>query len=535
MMPALDDARILVVDDEPSNVLLMERLLQDAGYRNVSTTTDSRRALDLFREFGPDLILLDLMMPHLDGLAVLGQLRPEIPEDVFLPVLVLTADATLEAKRKALAAGVQDFLTKPFEQFEVLLRIRNLLHTRALHLALEAQNRSLEETVRQRTARLVQSEKVATMGSLLAGVAHELNNPLAILSGQAQLLFVQGGDPAVTRRSLKISEAADRCVRIVQNFLALARQRPPERTHTTLKQVVLGALELLNYELRSDSVETSVQMADDLPVLWADPHQLHQVLVNLIANAHQAMRRHDGPRRISVAGRHDRAAGRVVLELADTGPGIPPDIQAKVFEPFFTTKALGEGTGLGLSLCSGIVEEHGGTLTLAHSSATGTAFVIELPVVAPPVVTPSAASAQTPVVVTPHRVLVVEDETELAEIVAEAVERDGHTTGIASNGAMALEMLGRERYDLIISDTKMPVLDGERFYEELERRYPRLRERILFLTGDVLSREKRQFLERTGAPYLAKPCDLDEVRRIVQRILAQSAGAPGAGVSRRPA
>jgi signal transduction histidine kinase len=534
MTPALDDARILVVDDEPSNVLLMERLLQDAGYRNLSTTTDSRRALDLFRSFGPDLVLLDLMMPHLDGLAVLGQLQHEIPEDVFLPVLVLTADATLEAKRKALAAGAQDFLTKPFEQFEVLLRIRNLLRTRALHLALEAQNRSLEETVTQRTARLVQSEKVATMGSLLAGVAHELNNPLAVLSGQAQLLSVQSGDPLVTRRALKISDAADRCVRIVKNFLALARQRPPERARTTLAQVVLGALELLNYELRSDSVETSVQMADDLPVLWADPHQLHQVLVNLIANAHQALRRHDGPRRISVAGRYDRGAGRVVLELADTGPGIPPDIQAKVFEPFFTTKALGEGTGLGLSLCSGIVEEHGGTLTLAHSSATGTTFVIELPVGTPPAVTPASVAAQAPVAVAPHRVLVVDDEEALAEVVAEAVERDGHTTRIASNGAMALEMLGREPYDMIISDTKMPVLDGERFYAELARRYPRLRERILFLSGDVLSREKREFLERTGAPYLSKPFDLVELRATVQRILSRKAGTPTVGASRRP-
>ena len=180
--------RILIVDDEPVNVRLLERLLQSAGYREIATTTDPRRVLEIYRDFKPDLVLLDLMMPHLDGVAVLGQLKAEIPADAYLPVIVLTADATAEAKRRALSAGARDFLTKPFEQFEILLRIGNLLETRRLHVSLAEHNRSLEETVRQRTEQLLQSEKVATMGALLAGVAHELNNPLAVVSGQAQLL-----------------------------------------------------------------------------------------------------------------------------------------------------------------------------------------------------------------------------------------------------------------------------------------------------------------------------------------------------------
>jgi two-component system NtrC family sensor kinase len=515
------DARILIVDDEPANVLLIERLLESAGYRNLSSTTDSRQVLGRYREFAPDLILLDLMMPHLDGIAVLDQLRDVIPAGAYVPVLVLTADATQEAKRRALLAGARDFLTKPFEQFEVLLRIGNLLDTRRLHLALEAQNRSLEETVRQRTEQLLQSEKIATMGSLLAGVAHELNNPLAVLSGQAQLLQGQGQDPAITRRALKIGEAADRCVRIVRNFLALARQRPPERAHTGIKQVVTGAVELLAYELRSDDVEVVIDLAADLPVLWADPHQLHQVLVNLLGNAHQAMRRQPRRRRIVARARFDREAGRVRLEVSDTGPGIPSEIQARIFEAFFTTKAAGEGTGLGLSLCRGIVEEHGGTIAVESMVGEGTTFVIDLPVTAPPAVTPGAAPAEALPPVGRRRILIVDDEVALADVVAEAVERDGHTADIAANGAVALEMLAGQAYDAVLSDTKMPVLDGESFYTELRRRHPGLSRRLIFITGDVLSREKRDFLAQTGAPFLTKPLDLDEVRRVLHRILAR--------------
>jgi signal transduction histidine kinase len=512
------DAKILIVDDERANVLLLERLLQQAGYRQLVSTTDSRTVLELYRSRQPDLILLDLMMPHVDGLAVLAQLRAEIPETAYLPVLVLTADVTLEARRKALAAGAHDFLTKPFEAFEVLLRIGNLLATRRLYLALEEHNHTLEETVRQRTERLLQSEKLAAMGSLLAGVAHELNNPLTVLSAQAQLLD-EAQDPALTARATKIRQAAERCVRIVRNFLALARQRAPERSPTLLRDVVHGAIELLAYELRVDGVEIAVELAPDMPVLWADPHQLHQVIVNLVANAHHALRRHPGPRRLRLVGRHDAEHRRVRLEIADTGPGIPADVLAKIFEPFFTTKPVGEGTGLGLSLCRDIVVDHHGTIEVESEPGRGTTFIVELPVETPPRAPARPAASAAAPRPRPGRVLIVDDERGVAEALAEAIRREGHEVDIADNGAEALDRLAARRYDLIVSDTKMPVLDGESFYRELAQRYPALRERIVFLTGDVLSREKRAFLEGTGAPYLTKPCDLDELRRIVARLI----------------
>ena len=417
---ASTEARILVVDDEPTNVRLLERLLTDAGYRNIQSTTDPRQVPTLFRALDPDLILLDLMMPHLDGIAVMERLA--VPADVYLPVLVLTADVTPEAKQRALAAGAKDFLTKPFDRLEVLLRIKNLLDTRRLYLELERHNQSLEQLVRERTEQFLQSEKLATMGSLLAGVAHELNNPLAVVMGQTHLLREVAHDDALRQRAEKIGSAAERCGRIVKNFLALARQRPPERGDVSLNGVVQEAVELLAYELRTDNIEVVFDLADDLAVLWADAHQLHQVIVNLVANAHQAMRRTAAPRRIRLTTRRDRARARVQLEIADTGPGIPHDIQARIFEPFFTTKPPGQGTGLGLSLCRGIIEEHGGTLGVESEPGHGATFRIELPLLTRPASAPEAVSQPlAPLEIAPKRILVVDDEPGVAGVLAEAL------------------------------------------------------------------------------------------------------------------
>ena len=518
----LTQGRILVVDDEPANVRLLERMLADVGYRQVRSTTDSRQVLALYAEFQPDLILLDLMMPHLDGIEIIRKLQ--IPEDVFLPVLVLTADATSEAKKRALEAGAKDFLTKPFDRLEVLLRIKNLLDTRNLYLDLERHNRSLEQIVNERTQRLLQSEKVATMGSLLAGVAHELNNPLAVVMGQAHLLRGMATDRSLIERADKITAAADRCARIVKNFLALARQRPPERTDVRLDEVVQEAVELLAYELRTSNVEVVLDLAGDLPVVWADAHQLHQVVVNLLANAHQAMRHMDAERRITIRTRLAREPARLLLEVIDTGPGIPAEIQSRIFEPFFTTKPQGEGTGLGLSLCKRMLEEHEGTITAESEVGRGTTFRIELPAVSRPTASLAAGECEPLPPIAGKAILIVDDEPDLAATLAEALERDGHQVEVAAHGAMALEMLERRAFDLILSDTKMPILDGERFYAEIEQRFPRLRHRIVFVTGDILSREKREFLERTGAPHILKPFALREVRQVVHRMLVDAGG-----------
>jgi PAS domain S-box-containing protein len=370
---------------------------------------------------------------------------------------------------------------------------------------------------RQREA-LYQSEKLATMGQLLAGVAHELNNPLSVVMGQAALLRQSVRNKSQAERAGKIVQAAERCARIVNNFLALARQRPPERHPVQVNQVAREAVELLAYPLRVDSVEVEFQLAAEVPVMRADAHQLHQIVVNLVSNAHQAMREVEGPRRLTVATGVVVGGERVWLEVRDTGPGISTELEGRLFEPFFTTKPPGVGTGLGLSLCQGIVEGHGGWIGVVRGAGPGAAFRVELPVKGPGEEV-AVAPARTPVLVRGVRILVVDDEPGIAGVLAEVLQLDGHVVETVGNGEVALARLAEGKYDLILSDIRMPELDGPSLYWTIERRDPRLLQRMIFLTGDTLSPGTRQFLEKTGVPCLAKPFALSDVREIVQQVL----------------
>jgi len=364
---------------------------------------------------------------------------------------------------------------------------------------------------------LRQTEKLAAMGSLLAGVAHELNNPLSVILGQAELLRRTAGSGPLAQKADQIAQAAGRCAGIVGNFLALARQRPPERRRVALNEIVREALDIVAYPLRMDGVDVVVDLDAELPILVGDPHQLHQVVLNLVTNAQDAMRGTDGPKMMVVSTSYDRATRRVRVEVSDTGPGIPADVRPRLFEPFFTTKPQGQGTGLGLPLCQGIVENHGGTIEAESEEGKGALFRVLLPLELRRDAEPEAAAGADQS--KGGKILVVDDEPHVAGVLAEMLAVDGHRIDVAQNGALALDRLRQGTYDLVLSDIRMPELDGLGLYQEVRRLHPEMSRRFVFLTGDRLSAETGKFLASAGAPSLAKPFHLDEVLSVVRRML----------------
>lgn len=381
--------------------------------------------------------------------------------------------------------------------------------------------RVVERERAQRSSREVlrQTEKLAGMGSMLAGMAHELNNPLSVVMGEAALLRAHVGVGEGRDRLGRIIAATERAARIVHNFLSIARHRPRDFEPTRLEDVVRAALEVFGHQMRVDGVELRLDLAPGLPPLVADAHQLQQVVINLLSNAQHALRQSSGRRVLAVSARLDAPGECVVLEIRDTGPGIPPEVLGRIFDPFFTTKAASGGTGLGLSLCRTIVEEHRGTIHAESVPGEGSSFLLRFPVTAAagpgPDGAPRPAAEPAP---GPRAILVVEDEADVAGVLRDLLALDGHRVDLAPDGQAALERIGRQDYDVIFCDLRMPRLDGPGLFRELQRTRPELCSRVVFVSGDALSLDVRAFLQETASPALGKPLLLDELRHAIREV-----------------
>jgi two-component system NtrC family sensor kinase len=358
------------------------------------------------------------------------------------------------------------------------------------------------EIERQREA-LRQSEKLTAMGSLLAGVAHELNNPLSIVMGRAALLAEKLDGQPLAADAQRIHEAAERCGRIVRTFLNMARSRPANRSEVALNDLATAAVDMLAYVLRSHGIAVALDLLPGLPPVKADADQIGQVVLNLIVNAQQALGGRDQGRRLTVStglapmtDGDRRRSPRVWLRVRDNGPGIEPALRERIFEPFFTTKSEGVGTGLGLAVSRSIARDHGGELTLQDDGGDGACFCLQLPVSGEPEATETEPA---PLAGTD------ECEPEIAELIGEMLSGAGYEVMTAESGAVALAMLAEARFDAIVSDLHMPELDGAGLWREVKRLHPQLARRMLFVTGDTLSPIARQFLQEARCDSLNKP------------------------------
>jgi signal transduction histidine kinase len=562
--------RVLAVDDEPVNIALLEDLLQFSGFTQVESTTNPREVLEIFRARRPDLILLDLNMPYIDGFGVLKLLEDEIPASEYIPILVLTADVSVETKRRALAVGATDFLTKPFDPVEVLLRITNLLRTRHQHLQLRDQKTLLEDCVRERTAELrqtlhqlrdaqaqaIQHERLSALGSMTAGIAHDFNNVLSLILGYSEMLMRSLRQPNGVKTADALLGTIITAAQDAAKMFSRLREfyRPADKTQRhellDLNALIIQAIELTRPRWHGQALAQGVNinidtdLCEELPELLADGSELREMLTNLIFNAvdalpqggtlHLKTRVECAPPEFVTVTTHSASHAAngalgaaetlsvIALELADNGTGMNEEVRSRCLEPFFTTKGK-QGTGLGLAMVYGIVQRHHGTIDLRSAPGEGTTFRFLFPIGRRPEPAVAATSTES---MRPLRILAVDDQPVLCEILADYLAEDWHTVEVAAAGDEALAKFRAQPFDLVITDRAMPGITGEQLAAGIKAISPETR--VILLTG-YGSAGERNGAQSCIDMVVDKPATRETLRRAICQVMATRDSAPAAG------
>ena len=364
--------------------------------------------------------------------------------------------------------------------------------------------------------RLQETGRLVSIGELAAGVAHEINNPLTIVAGFAEVLMAKQLEQPAGDYVQRIYSESQRAAKIVKNLLSFARKYEPQKQYMCVTDVLTEALELKAHDLMVNNIQITRSWPVELPLTMIDKHQLLQVFLNVLTRACSALVKSQGGGEIilGVTATEDT----INIGIADNGPGIATEHLHKIFDPFFTTKSLGEGTGLGLSICYGIVGQHGGDMWAESRAGEGTTFYIELPILycqADPDLWEEPAEARPR---HEQHILVVDDEPAIRDLLYEVLTQDGHTVDLPGSSPDAKEMIQNHQYDCIIMDLRMPKISGQQLYKIVADTDPDLARKIIFITGDTARRETRDFLEATGNPVLSKPFNARDLLHQIQRL-----------------
>lgn len=383
--------------------------------------------------------------------------------------------------------------------------------------------RKLQQLVKEKSLQLdqaqqqiLQAAKLSALGEIVAGVAHELNNPLTSIMGYAQLLSVKATDEKVRQDLGKIFDESVRAAKIVKSLLSFARKTTPEKGSCNINEIIAKVLQMCTYDLQGNDIQVVTELSSDLPLIMADTNQIQQVLLNIVNNAQQAMSAQEKPRKLRIWTEYDEE--RLRVEVSDTGPGIEPAKLERIFDPFYTTKAPGKGTGLGLSISYGIVKAHDGDLFVRSLEGEGTTFIVELPLELAPSESSGREVSKTSEPELPIKnVLVIEDDESVNNLITEILTEKGCQVENAWEGNEGLEKLLEKNYDLILCDLHMPGMDGRQVYTKAKLAKHELAERIVFLTGGILSEDTRAFITMTGNICLRKPFAIESLMEILMK------------------
>ncbi len=465
---------------------------------------------------------------------ILGQNLGQVREMLIVPLAI--HDGTLGV----LLAGSRSPI--PPRQQQELRALASMfaraLHRQSLHEGLATQIELLKKTQEE----LVRTEKLASLGVLLAGVAHELNNPLTSIILYAQLALENNPDETARHTLEQVLKLARRAARVIHGMLEFSSRKHIRREVVSLEEVIAETLSLIRHELQSRQIRVHTSLEPDLPPVIASAVQIQQVFINLIMNAiHAIVERQgaedgpvDGLIEISAQALSEGNKRRIRLSVQDNGIGIPPDMQSHIFDPFFTTRGMKQGTGLGLSICHGIITRYGGKIWVRSAPGQGAAFFIELPAAAPEELRLYARRGETGSLslqrLSPpqgaYRLLVVDDEESIREIFVRVLERAGYQVDTAADGLAAWNAILRQDYDLIVCDINIPKLPGDKLYARLSQTKPQAQPRIVFITGDTHNKEIQAFLSQTNNFFLTKPFELEDFIQTIAQALETLAQQP---------
>jgi len=508
--PERTGLRVLLVEDSPDDAeIVLEALRRDGCEPNWTRVDDAASMRAQLREHAWDLVLCDYAMPRFDALSALAVLKAEALD---VPFIIVSGSMGEETAVAAMKAGAQDFFSK-----DKLTRLGAAVQRELREAAVRAEQRRMQE-------RMLLSDRLVAVGTLAAGVAHEINNPLAYVIGNIEFALERltrlhergAGEVADTLLALRQAREGAERIRITSRDLKVfCRTEETARTSVDVERVLESALRMAWNEIRHRA--KLVRDFSPLPRVDGNEHTMAQVFLNLLINAAQAIE--PGPanvHEIRVTTRCD--LGRVIVEISDTGSGMSPEVQKRLFEPFFTTKPIGVGTGLGMSICHGIVTDLGGEINVSSRLGGGTRVRVELPIGT--LTDRNLASAPAGAEVRAARILMVDDEPALCQLVQRLLSPEHEVvTRVAPRAA--LELLGVDAaFDVILCDLMMPDMTGMDFYAELGRRAPDLAARVVFMTGGAFSSAARRFLESVPNRRITKPFTADALRGTIAKLMS---------------